>query len=66
MAHELRVVGAVDAGDVARLRIAARFETLEDVLRWGGGELLDVIVQDEYTHDVIAAAGTCYVVFDTT
>jgi hypothetical protein len=45
MAHELRVVGAVDAGDVARLRIATRFETLEDVLRWGG-EILDVIVQD--------------------
>lgn len=41
--------------------------TLEDVLRWGA-DILEVVVQDEYTHDVICTrqglAG--YVVFDTT
>lgn len=44
-------------------------KTLEDVLAWAhatGGTLLDVIVQDEYTHDVIVRAGAEYLVFDTT
>ena len=44
-------------------------ETLEDVLALGH-EIVDVIVQDEYTHDVIARArGSAtqgYLVFDTT
>ena len=42
-------------------------ETLEDVLHWGG-HVLEVIVQDEYNHDVIVVkdgvAG--FLVFDTT
>ena len=42
-----------------------RFESLEDVLR-AGIEILDVIVQDEYTHDVIARDTRGYLVFDTT
>ena len=44
-----------------------RLDTLEDVLRWGA-HVLEVVVQDEYTHDVIAqherAEG--FLVFDTT
>ena len=39
--------------------------TLEDVLA-RGFDVLDVIVQDEYTHDVIARRGVTIVVFATT
>jgi hypothetical protein len=63
MEHELRAVGAVD---LAQCRAVAAFKTLEDVVRWRGGAIVDIIVQDEYTHDVIAAAGPGFVVFDTT
>jgi hypothetical protein len=44
-------------------------KTLEDVLAWAHatrGALLDVIVQDEYTRDVIVHSGDEYVVFDAT
>lgn len=40
-------------------------ETLEDVLALGH-EIVEVIVQDEYTHDVVARAPQGYLVFDTT
>lgn len=43
--------------------------TLEQVLAWTfaqGGELVEIIVQDEYSHDVIVHARAGYVVFDTT
>jgi hypothetical protein len=43
--------------------------TLEQVLAWTfaqRGELVEVIVQDEYSHDVIVHARAGYVVFDTT
>jgi len=39
--------------------------TLEDVLA-RGFDVLDVIAQDEYTHDVVAKRGENFVVFDTT
>ena len=42
---------------------------MEDVLAWtfaNKGELVDVIVQDEYTHDVIIRAPDGWLVFDTT
>lgn len=39
--------------------------TLEDVLA-RGFDIVDVIVQDEYTHDVVARRGESFVVFDTT
>lgn len=44
-------------------------KTLEEVLAWAhatGSSLVDVIVQDEYTHDVLVASGPSYIVFDTT
>jgi hypothetical protein len=51
---------------VAGLGSATRLATLEDVLRWGG-DVIDVIVQDEYTHDVIVSRGhPAFLVFDTT
>jgi hypothetical protein len=62
----LRPVGAVAPEVVAALAGAARLDTLEDILRWGG-HVLDVIVQDEYTHDVIVTRGAAgFLVFDTT
>ncbi len=67
MTRVLRVVGAVASAQVARLDHSTRLETLEDVLRWGG-DVRDVIVQDEYTHDVIVAhaLAPAFLVFDTT
>jgi hypothetical protein len=40
-------------------------ETLEDVLALGH-ELVEVIVQDEYTHDVVTRDRARYIVYDTT
>jgi hypothetical protein len=46
--------------------------TLEEVLRWALGanppcELVEVVVQDEYTHDVVFSWGErIHLVFDTT
>ena len=43
--------------------------TLEDVLAWcraTGGDVVDVVVQDEFTHDVIVRREPGFVVFDTT
>ncbi|HTR49475.1 MAG TPA: hypothetical protein VMJ10_02135 [Kofleriaceae bacterium] len=72
---ELRVVAASLAESaLAQLAPAARCATLEDVLAWvhaqrPPGELVDVVVQDEFTHDVIVRAPgviAAYLVFDTT
>lgn len=47
-------------------------EILEEVLRWGlalseGGEILEVVIQDEYSHDVVMAWESGYhLAFDTT
>ena len=50
----------------ARHEAATKLDTLEEILRWGG-HVLEVIVQDEYTHDVIVAGhGDGFLVFDTT
>jgi hypothetical protein len=43
----------------------SKLETLEDVIRRGLA-IEDVVVQDEYTHDVVTWAGERYVVFDAT
>ena len=40
--------------------------TLEEALRQPELRLLDVIVQDEYTHDVVFAFGDRFLVYDTT
>lgn len=46
--------------------MAPTLQTLEDVLH-AGYDVVEVVVQDEYTHDVIARApGGGWVVFDTT
>lgn len=61
----VRVVGEVSPEQVAALGHATRLVTLEDVLRWGA-DVLAVVVQDEYTHDVIVRSGSGILVFDTT
>lgn len=54
------------------LIIASQHRTLEEVVRWGltsrPPRLIEsVVVQDEYTHDVVIAAGEgLYLVYDTT
>jgi len=50
------------------LAMIPKLDTLEDVLAWGsarGFDVVEVIVQDEYTHDVVVR-GDVYYVFDTT
>ena len=53
-------------GAVGSLRLLA------DVLEWGGRErpparIVDVVTQDEYTHDVVVPfRGRAYLSFDTT
>ena len=63
----LRVVGDVASTVVAKHEAATRLDTLEDVLRWGG-HVVEVIVQDEYCHDVVVRghADDGWLVFDTT
>ena len=73
MTSELRIAGAgLSADAIARVAQVARLGTLGDVLQvifaqrpaW---ELVEVIVQDEFTHDVIVAGPqAAYLVFDTT
>jgi hypothetical protein len=46
-----------------------RLQTLEEVLGWAhalGHALVEIVTQDEYTHDVVIAAGDKFIVFDTT
>jgi hypothetical protein len=56
---------------VADLGVAG-LRTLEEVVRWMAsrsppGRIVTVVTQDEFTHDVVVAAGAAvYVVFDTT
>lgn len=71
--RELRIAGTAIAPEViARASPATRLATLEDVLRFAfaqrpSWELAEVIVQDEYTHDVVVRGpAPSFVVFDTT
>jgi hypothetical protein len=68
---EPRVVGAPPPPDVlAALASATRLATLEEVLACAHahrGDVVDVVVQDEYTHDVIVRGpAPAYLCFDTT
>jgi hypothetical protein len=40
--------------------------TLEDIVRRADLMIVDVIVQDEYTHDIVVADGARFLVFDAT
>jgi hypothetical protein len=55
------------AAALAELERTVRAQpTLEEVIR-GGGELAAIVVQDEYTHDVVMVhAAPVHLVYDTT
>jgi hypothetical protein len=64
---------SIDPARLADLEtLTGLWKTLEDVVRWGlAGEprrlIEEVVVQDEYTHDVVMPyADGLYLVFDTT
>lgn len=63
--RSLRVCGEVSAQRAAPLAWVAQLDTLEEVLR-RGLTITDVVVQDEYTHDIVASTGELYLVFDST
>jgi hypothetical protein len=70
---DLRIVGAPPPDVVARLAaIAPRFTTLAELLTWGLAQsppcdIVDIVVQDEYTHDVVVRGpAPTYLCFDTT
>jgi len=65
-------VGGIAPEALARAAAATRLDTLEDVLRFGlaqrpAWDVVDVVVQDEFTHDVIVVGpAPAFLVFDTT
>jgi hypothetical protein len=59
----------IDAHLVDSLGAATSFVTLEDLVRWPLGMISGVVIQDEYTHDVIVritSHASAHLVFDTT
>ena len=65
-------MGGIAPEVLARAAAATGLDTLEDVLRFGfaqrpSWEIAEVVVQDEFTHDVIVAGpAPAFLVFDTT
>ena len=65
-------MGGIAPEVLARAAAATRLDTLEDVLRFGlaqrpAWDVVDVVVQDEFTHDVIVVdPAPAFLVFDTT
>jgi hypothetical protein len=63
---------ASSAARLARVRaVVGDQRTLEDVVRWGlalspPALVADVVVQDEYTHDVVLPFEDVFLVYDTT
>jgi hypothetical protein len=71
--RELRITGRPLAPEaLGRAVVATRLDTLEQLLCLGFAqrppwELVEVVVQDEYTHDVIVRdPASQFLVFDTT
>jgi hypothetical protein len=61
----------VVAADASRYTPRVDLATLADVILWGLARtppavIADVIVHDEYTHDVLLPDGARWLVFDTT
>lgn len=57
--------------DEGTLAIARTHRTLEDVVAWGLAQspprvVAKIVVQDEYTHDVVMPSEGGYLVYDTT
>lgn len=70
MTRELRTASEIAPQRAALVAHASQLATLEEVLRYGlvrHWDVIEVIVQDEYTHDVIVATPHALtLVFDTT
>lgn len=66
MSQPVRIVGG-GSPTLVDLVAGAGLRTLEDILRWGA-HVHAVIVQDEYTHDVVVSPPRAdgFLVFDTT
>jgi hypothetical protein len=65
----LQAPGSSQKEDASLAIVVPQVDTLEDVLAWCravGANVVDVIVQDEFTHDVIISHPKSFVVFDTT
>jgi hypothetical protein len=58
-------VGLTPARRASLEATIAHDHTLGDVVQ-RGGHVVDVIVQDEYTHDVVVADGELYLAYDST
>ena len=69
---KIEVRGAVDPARVEALsESVAGHTTLEVVVRWCLARRVPrlierIVVQDEYTHDVVLDADDCWLVYDTT
>ena len=61
----LRVAGEVAPEVVGRVACATKLVSLAELIPWGG-DIVDVVTQDEYTHDVVVVRGGTFLVFDTT
>jgi hypothetical protein len=61
----MRVVGTLDPAQIARGEPATRLGSLDQAIT-AGLDILDVVVQDEYTHDIVAMCNGVVVVLDTT
>jgi hypothetical protein len=62
------VVGTLSVEQLASVA-GAPVSTLEKVVRWvapRGGDIVDIVVQDEFTHDVIVGVAGVFLVYDTT
>jgi len=66
VSQPVRIVGG-GSPTLVDLVAGVRLHTLEDILRWGA-HVHAVIVQDEYTHDVVVSPPRAdgFLVFDTT
>ena len=68
----VRVLGDVDLS--IGERVTALFHetrTLADLLRWTNAQrpiirVLEIVTQDEFTHDVVVPFGSAFLSFDTT
>lgn len=65
----MRVVGTLSTAQVSAVAEAGAHATLEQVVRWmapRGGDIVDIVVQDEFTHDVVVGVAGVFLVYDTT
>lgn len=70
---QIEICAALDQGTLESIEVTVHNQkTLEDVVRWGLVSkpprlIADIIVQDEYTHDVVMPfRDGIYLVYDTT